>query len=182
MSQFTVQALAQPGVGNVTGPASSVNGDVVLFSGTTGKIISDSGVPSTGIFTINTTGELTGGGTVALGGTITLNVPGGGITWTDEAVSFQTVSNNGYFCSASLTATMPISPSQGDIIYIVSTFTGAVTLRASAGQMFRIGNLSSSTAGSCTSSSDGDAIEFVYRSADNIWYCSNSPQGNWSLS
>lgn len=32
------------GSGNVTGPASSVNGDIAIFSGTTGKIIADSGI------------------------------------------------------------------------------------------------------------------------------------------
>jgi len=36
--------------------------------------------------------------------------------WTDEATSFAAASGNGYFCAAALTATLPASPSQGDVI------------------------------------------------------------------
>lgn len=40
------------GGGNVVGPASSINGDIVVFNGTTGKIIADSGATyGSGTFT-----------------------------------------------------------------------------------------------------------------------------------
>jgi len=34
-----------PGSGTVTGPASATNGDIAVFSGTTGKVIADPGIP-----------------------------------------------------------------------------------------------------------------------------------------
>lgn len=37
------------GVGDVVGPGSSVNGDVVVFNGTSGKLIKDSGTPLSGL-------------------------------------------------------------------------------------------------------------------------------------
>jgi len=41
---ITLKAAGGGGSGDVTGPGSSTNGDIVTFSGTTGKIIQDSGV------------------------------------------------------------------------------------------------------------------------------------------
>lgn len=43
MSQFFVSTSSGGGSGNVTGPSSSVSGDIAIFSGTTGKVIADSG-------------------------------------------------------------------------------------------------------------------------------------------
>lgn len=42
--QTTVSAILQLGVGPVTGPGSSVDGDIVTFNGTTGRVLADSGV------------------------------------------------------------------------------------------------------------------------------------------
>lgn len=39
----TINSTLSTGVGNVTGPASAVSGNIATFSGTTGKIIADSG-------------------------------------------------------------------------------------------------------------------------------------------
>lgn len=44
--------------GNVAGPGSAVSGDVATFNGTTGKIIQDSGIPTTGLPTAR--GQLPG--------------------------------------------------------------------------------------------------------------------------
>lgn len=44
MSQAGSTSGSGGGSGNVVGPGSSTNGDIVIFSGTTGKVIADSGV------------------------------------------------------------------------------------------------------------------------------------------
>lgn len=48
-----------PGTGDVVGPGSSVNGNVTLFSGTTGKLLSDSGLLATNLVTLAGTQTLT---------------------------------------------------------------------------------------------------------------------------
>jgi hypothetical protein len=50
MSQISKNAgSGGGGTGNVTGPGSSVNNDIVIFNGTTGQLIADSGVPITSV-------------------------------------------------------------------------------------------------------------------------------------
>lgn len=46
--------ISQPGgTGNVVGPATSVNGDLAIFSGTTGRLLQDSGISSVGVGLLN---------------------------------------------------------------------------------------------------------------------------------
>lgn len=65
------------GTGDVVGPASAVNNRVVLFDGTTGKLIKDSGLTlsgtNTGDQTITLTGDVTGSGTGSFAATIANN-------------------------------------------------------------------------------------------------------------
>jgi hypothetical protein len=62
------------GSGDVVGPASAVNNNVVFFDGTTGKLIKDSGLAlsgtNTGDQTITLTGNVTGSGTGSFAATI----------------------------------------------------------------------------------------------------------------
>lgn len=63
----TIAASGGGGSGDVVGPASAVANNVVLFDGTTGKLIKDSGLAlsgsNTGDQTITLTGDVTGSGT-----------------------------------------------------------------------------------------------------------------------
>lgn len=145
---------------------------------TTFQTANGDAVPAANV--INFTGI--GGDFSGSGSTVTFTVTGEVTEWDDISGDVVLAVDGGYFCTAVLTATMPPSPSQGDIVAIISTIAGAVTLQANSGQTFQIGNTSSSVAGTCVSSQDGDSIEFVYRAADSTWYCKNSPQGTWVLS
>ena len=133
-------------------------------------------VPAAGVLTF----AANGGSFSASGSTVTFTVTGTGIPWTDQAVSFLSGSNQGYFCTAALTITMPAAPVQGDIIFVISDSVGIITLQANGGQKFRVGTQLSAVAGTCVNANIGDAIEFVYRASDSIWFCSNSPQGTWT--
>lgn len=56
-----------PNTGNVTGAASSVDGDLALFSGTTGKILKDGGpITAAGLANVNVTGAPVANGLVYL--------------------------------------------------------------------------------------------------------------------
>jgi len=67
-------AAIVPGTGDVVGPASAVNNNVVFFDGVTGKLIKDSGLTlsgsNTGDQTITLTGDVTGSGTGSFATTI----------------------------------------------------------------------------------------------------------------
>lgn len=67
-------AAIVPGTGDVVGPASAVNNNVVFFDGITGKLIKDSGLTlsgsNTGDQTITLTGDVTGSGTGSFATTI----------------------------------------------------------------------------------------------------------------
>ena len=106
--------------------------------------------------------------------------PGGSIPYTDESSSFTAASNNGYFTTAALTATLPGSPSQGDIVDIVLDAAGTVIVQAAAGQTIKILGTSSSVAGTATSTALGDCLHLVYRTASTSWIATNST-GSWTL-
>ena len=101
-------------------------------------------------------------------------------SWTDEAISFNAASGNGYFCSAALTATLPSSPSQGDMVSIAADTSGTVVVQASTGQTIRISSVSSSSGGTATSGVAGSSLQLVYRAANSEWF-SIATEGNWTL-
>ncbi len=116
--------------------------------------------------------------------TETISQVGGGIVWLDKATDFAVDSNTGYFVSATspatITATLPASPSQSDTVEFITTDTGLLTIKANTGQMIRIGVNITGGAGSVANTMKGDGIELVYRAADTTWYSFASPQGTWS--
>jgi hypothetical protein len=114
-------------------------------------------------------------------GTNTLTISGGDVFgWTDKAVSFNAASNNGYFTTAVVTATMPAAPAQGDRIEFIVDAASVLTVQANTGQVLRIGSVASSAAGTAASSARGDAVTFIYRAADTTWI-SLAVQGIWTL-
>ena len=175
MSQFFQNASSASGVvDSVTG----TNG--VTASPTTGNVVV-SGVNATtssvGVASFNP-GEFTvnGAGQVSL---IT-----GGFLWTDEAVSFVSAAQNGYFCIATLTATLP--PSAGlingaTIIFYVDS-SNVLTIQTNTGQMIQVGDSTSAPGGTAKSSPlfVGSTLTIVYRIADSTWH-SISSLGTWAV-
>ena len=101
--------------------------------------------------------------------------------WTDKAISFAAASNNGYFCTATLTATLPAAPAQGDVIGIVAIGAIVVTITANTGQVIAIGKARSAAAGTAASNFTGDAILLYYHVADTTWYSVGAPEGTWTI-
>ncbi len=112
--------------------------------------------------------------------TATISVSGGGFTWTDEAISFAAAASNGYFCTAALTATLPVGAAQGATI-IINTVTGSnVVIQAGAGAVIVNGSNSSTVAGTATAAATGNSITLVYRASELKWRVI-ACQGSWSL-
>jgi uncharacterized protein YdeI (BOF family) len=132
-------------------------------------------------FTINTGAGLSGGGTITLGGSLTLTASGLTFTWTDQSTSFSAAINNGYFVTATATATLPTTPAQGsEIQFAVDSASGKLTIQAPAGASIRLGSTVSATGGTAVSSKDGDSISLVYRVSDLTWIAISSI-GQWNV-
>lgn len=101
-------------------------------------------------------------------------------TFTDKSTDFTAVVNNGYFCTAALTATLPAVATQGQIVIIETTTASNVIIDASGTDVIRMGSTASSAGGTATSSAAGNSVYLVYRSANTSWY-SISTEGTWVL-
>lgn len=127
--------------------------------------------------------HVVGGGsttTAGAGSTVTITTTANVLTWTDEAVGFTAVVNNGYFCTAALTVTLPAAPTQGQVVIIECDTAGAIVITANVGQTIRMGTTASSVAGTATSSKRGDSMYLVFRNSTSTW-CSISTEGTWAL-
>ena len=98
--------------------------------------------------------------------------------WIDQATGIVLAVNTGYFVTAATTQTLPAAPTQGQVVKIVADTTGAVVVTANTGQTIRLGNVTSSVAGTMTSTLQGDSMELVFRAATSTWI-SIADNGVW---
>jgi|GEM_PF-1881900 len=113
-------------------------------------------------------------------GSITISTTGAGFTWNDASGGFTAVAENGYFITATSTATLPATPTQGDTVSFVVDTNNILTITANTGQQIRLGAAISATAGTCANNAQGDSIELVYRAADTTWIATSSI-GIWTV-
>lgn len=112
---------------------------------------------------------------------ITIAAEDGGFTWNDTSGAFSPLKNNGYFITGTATGTLPASPSQGDTIqFFVDHATQDLTIQAAGAQTIRMGSLISTGGGTALSTSQGDAVELVYRTSNNSWQAVDFV-GTWVL-
>lgn len=122
--------------------------------------------------TIQTTGS---------GNTITIQVINDGFPWTDKAVTFNAVAQNGYFCTGTLTVNLPASPTQGNTIIVYVDSASVVTIQANTGQTIQVGNQQSTVAGTASSTAEGSTLTLVYRSSDTEWHAISDLGTSWTL-
>ena len=103
------------------------------------------------------------------------------VTWSDQSGSFAAAATNGYFITATSTATLPAAPTNGSMISFIVNTTSLLTITANTGQFIRLGTSLSASAGTCVSSNQGDSISLVYRSTGTTWFVLNSPTGAWTI-
>lgn len=169
MSQIIVPALSNP----------PPPGFVETLTGNTGGA-----VPPDGSDNINVVGD---GTTCTVAGnagtnTLTISVISQGLTWSDQAVSFNAASNNGYFCTAALTATFPTNVSlvNGSTINIYADTASTVTIQAAPGEFIEVAQKTSVSGGTAVSNVQGNNLALVFRISDNTWHAIG-PVGTWSI-
>lgn len=116
-------------------------------------------------------------------GTITISNIGAGFTWSDKAVSFAAVAENGYRTSAgAIVATLPNPNIDGASIMFQVDFAGAATLTVTAagGDKIRLSSALSAANGTAANTAIGDTLHLVYRLADVTWIA-QSFVGNWTI-
>lgn len=157
-------------VGDITG--TGLNGlNSVYFQGIYGNSQTPSGTVQ--YVTIdNTTGLL---GVTSSGAS--------GTSWTDKSSNFSAVGGNGYFVTATATASLSLAAAQGDTISFVNVSAGSLgfVVQAAAGQTITLGAASSSSGGTLSSTANGNSITLVYQSASSTWFAVPSPEGTWTV-
>ena len=113
--------------------------------------------------------------TSASGSTVTIN----STVFTDTTATTM-VSDNGYFATAAGTYNLPATAAQGELITIFCDTAGAVVVDAPALNFIRIGNLITSSGGTCTSTLQGDVLVLRYRLSTLTWECT-SVVGTWLI-
>lgn len=136
----------------------------------------------TAVSSSNTIGIIGAGGTTTSGSgnTVTITTVSAAMNWTDENVGFTAVTNNGYFCTAGLTVTLPAGASQGNTINIIVDTASPVVIQADVTQFIRIGAEISSMGGTATNTAIGDNLVLVYRNSTSTWIA-NEADATWTL-
>ena len=128
------------------------------------------------------TADITAGTGITVSGTantITINATGSSLTWSNQGSSTSVNSNTGSFSTASITLTLPASPSIGDTCCFVVT-TGTLIIQLAGTQVAHLGSASTSATGTLTSNATGDSICLVYQATTDDWWARSSV-GTWTL-
>lgn len=175
-------------VGGGTGAVSfNTNGVVISNTTTTGALaalsLTDGQVVIGSSIGAPAAATLSAGSGIAITNghnSITITNTGAGFAWSDQAVSFNAAASNGYFVTASLTATLPASPTNGQAIEFYVDASATLTIQANTGQTIRVSTSVSASAGTAANTNAGDAMQLVYRSTNTQW-CADSFVGSWSV-
>lgn len=164
---------AAPAFATITGS----NG-ITLTTGANSLAISNTSIPNSALqnssITINTTGIITGGGSVSLGGSLTLNANATNFPWTEvTGTSASMAASNGYIANnaALVTLTLPLTAALGTIIRVAGKGNGLWKIAQNASQSIRVGSSTTTTGtgGSITSLVNSDCIELLCITADTLW-------------
>lgn len=171
------------------------NNIIISNNGVTG----DNGVIRIGTPTTHTTAYFAGinGNTVSNAQLVTINSstsqlgvtalsPSSLFPWSVITASQTAAVNNGYFINSvgSMNLSLPAASAVGDVIEAIVVSNGStLNITQAAGQQIFFGNTNTTlgAGGSLQSTSIGDAIKLVCRTANTVWYVASGPQGNWTV-
>jgi len=152
--------------------SSATSGFGQTITGDSGGALS----PTTGNWNIV---GLSGSKTSGSGSTLTVKSP----PFSQVGTSGTSVANTGEFVTAAVTRTLPVSAglADGDLFMYVTTTVGALVIQAVGSQTIRIGNQTTSAAGTATSQDIGDVICLRFDATNQVFY-GYGIEGNFSLS
>lgn len=115
--------------------------------------------------------------------TILVTVKNEGFTWSEQNADFPALIQNGYFCNAALTVTLPVTAglSIGNTIIIYVDTDSQVVVQANTGQMIQVGSTVSSAGGTATNPAleKGSILELIFKPSDTTWHTQSS-LGTWT--
>lgn len=159
-------AISGSGVGDVVGPATSTDSNVVTFNGTTGKIVKDSGIASTNLATLSGTQTITGAKTFSATTTFTGNISANSLTISPTELGYLDGVTSAI--QTQLDAKANTSALSSYALLASPNFTGTVVLPSTTS----IGNVSSTEIGYL----DGvtSAIQTQLNNVTPLWYRRNT--------
>lgn len=112
---------------------------------------------------------------------VVITVKNEGFTWSEQNSNFNASVQNGYFCNAGLTVSLPATAGLtiGNTIIIYVDTTDPVVIQANAGQSIQVGSTISAAAGTSTSSTRGAILELIFKPSDLTWHTQSS-LGVWN--
>lgn len=145
------------------------------------QFTTDSGIAVPAANNINVFGGV-GATTSGSGSTITITVQNLGFTWSEQAISFTAAIENGYFCTAGLTVSLPtsIGLTIGNTIIVYVDTASPIVIQANTGEFIQVGINISASGGTATSNTRGSIVTLVYRPADLTWHAISS-FGSWAV-
>lgn len=145
------------------------------------QFTTDSGIAVPAANNLNVFGG-TGATTSGSGSTITITVVNDSFSWSEQNTSFAAAVQNGYYCNAGLTVSLPATAGLtiGNTIIIYVDTTSPVIIQANTGQMIQIGNQISISGGIVTSSTQGALLELNFKPSDSTWHTIAS-MGAWEV-
>ncbi len=107
---------------------------------------------------------------------IVINVVSDGFAWSEQNTSFAAAVQNGYFCNAALTVSLPATAGLtiGNTVIIYVDTPGSVVIQANTGQMIQVGSNISVSGGTATSNTQGSILELIFKPSDTTWHTQSS--------
>lgn len=147
------------------------------------QFTTDSGIAVPVANNLNVFGGV-GATTSGSGSTITITVKNDGFAWSEQNSNFAASVQNGYFCNAGLTVTLPATGGLviGNSVIIYVDTTSVVTVQANTGQFIQISENISASSGTAQSIGGfrGQILELVFKPSDLTWHTISS-LGSWTV-
>ncbi len=140
----------------------------------------NSAIPAANVIQVHGVGAAT---SLGASNEIVMTVVNEGFVWSEQTTNFNAAIQNGYFCNAALTATLPATAGLtiGNTIIIYVDTTSSVVVQANTGQSIQVGSTVSSAGGTatCPASEKGSILELIFKPSDTTWHMQSSA-GTWT--
>lgn len=167
--------MSQAGIVNVSGGGGG-GSPVQTLTGNTGSAVP----PTANNINVVGTGAVNVAGNPGTS-TLTISVATDSFSWSEQNANFNAAIQNGYYCNAALTVTLPATAGLaiGSTIIIYVDTASTVTIQANTGQMIQVGSTISGTGGTTSSNTQGAMLELNFKPSDFTWHTISS-MGSWA--